>query len=176
MSPRLTLQERRLQILSKMSELLLVKSPEEIKTAEIAYICGISEALLYKIFKDRKEMIEIAAKITLDQSWWQIPFQDWSNWFANLIAWARALDRQGVGHFFVLLFYCQEHFPNLAALLTQQQSTMQSELTLHLGRDSLRFFCQIQGTLVQWTLDLSMNLNEQLGVLLRSLERPQSKS
>jgi AcrR family transcriptional regulator len=66
--PRLTADERRLQILNTAAEVFAANGLESARTREIAKACGVNEALLYKHFPSKKDLFCEAITLLFERS------------------------------------------------------------------------------------------------------------
>ncbi len=162
MAERLTKDGRREQILEAAAGLLESRGLESVRTAELARAAGVSEALLFRHFRDKEDLLfQAANRLILDffrRRGSSAGATDPGALAEELAVFAERQGREGLRRWYALFFQSLVRYPE--TLAETMKIVQEHRRLLHglFGGDPWVLMAAMEGALLVWTLSPDMDL------------------
>lgn len=172
MAERLTKDGRREQILEAAAGLLESRGFESLRTADLARAAGVSEALLFRHFRDKEDLLfQASNRLILDffrRRGTSAESTDPEALVEELAAFADRQGREGLRRWYALFFQSLVRYPETLAEtmdVVQEHRRLLSDL---FGEDPWILMAAMEGALLVWTLSPDMDLADTLRRVLEA--------
>jgi AcrR family transcriptional regulator len=172
MKERLTKDSRREQILEAAAGLLESRGFESLRTAELARAAGVSEALLFRHFRDKEDLLfQAANRVILDffrRRGSSAGTTDPGTLADELAAFAERQGREGLRRWYALFFQSLVRYPETLAETLNIVREHRRLLNDLFGGDPWILMAAMEGALLVWTLSPDMDLADSLRRVLEA--------
>lgn len=175
MRRRIGADERREGILAAARGLLRSRGLDTIRSAELAEAAGVSEALIFKHFKNKDLLLMEAVKDSLlEQLERRASAGKGRSLIAELVdeafAFAEAQGRGGLAHFYRQYFAALAAYPDFKAQAEAWMAEYASSIRKAYGPGADAAAAQVEGALLLWSMGYPMELGAEAARLKRTLE------
>lgn len=148
---------------------------DTIRSAELAEAAGVSEALIFKHFKNKDLLLMEAVKESLfEQLEGRAASGKGLHEAAGLVedafAFAEAQGREGLAHFYRQYFAAQADYPDFKARAEAWMAEYASSLREAYGPGADAAAAQVEGSLLLWSMGYPINLRAEAARLRRTLK------
>jgi AcrR family transcriptional regulator len=169
---RISADERREGILAAARGLLGSRGLDTIRSAELAEAAGVSEALIFKHFKNKDLLLLEAVKdLLFEQLGRRVSAgKGLSELVDEAFAFAEAQGREGLGHFYRQYFSARAAYPDFKAQSETWMAEYASSIRDAYGPGADAAAAQVEGALLLWSMGYPMELGAVAARLQRTLK------
>lgn len=175
MSRRIGADERRDGILAAARGLLRTRGLDTIRSAELAEAAGVSEALIFKHFRNKDLLLMEAVKdLLFEQLGRRVAAGKGLSGLAELVdeafAFAEAQGRGGLAHFYRQYFSALAAYPDFKEQALAWMADYASSIREAYGPGADAAAAQVEGALLLWSMGYPMELGAEAARLKRTLK------
>jgi AcrR family transcriptional regulator len=163
---RLSKEERQALILESALNLLAEKSLEEVRSLEIAQGAGVSEALVFRYFDSKEEILLMAVTRYLEDYFQEraelLRGKDLGAWASNFAQVLQQEGKRALRHYYAVFFSAFDRYPALQDRvheLYQAYTKLLEEIGLSRPWDLI---ARVEGLIFLWTINDEIDLEEGL--------------
>lgn len=175
MKRRISADERREGILAAARGLLLSRGLDTIRSAELAEAAGVSEALIFKHFKNKDLLLMEAVKdLLFEQLEGRASSGEMGAGVDALVdaafAFAQAQGRGGLAHFYRQYFSALASYPDFKEQALVWMAEYASSIRKAYGPGADAAAAQVEGALLLWSMGYPMDLGAEAARQRRTLK------